>query len=108
MALGYLSILFMVLVVVTLLSITLIYTLKDKKLKDGVFFFLCIWSLLIAVINFTGLPTNYLIQRLIACLIGLLAIVAIGVKIKIPNKANLSYLLASASALLGLLDIFFF
>ncbi|WP_301655403.1 hypothetical protein [Terrisporobacter mayombei] len=41
MALGALFVLFIILTTVSLLSITLLYTLKNEKLKNMFFYFLC-------------------------------------------------------------------
>lgn len=108
MALGALFVLFIILTTVSILSITLLYTLKNEKLKNMFFYFLCGWSIIITSLNITALPSNYLVSRLIASIFGLLAVISIIIKIKKPHKKSLSYLLASASALLGLVDLFFF
>lgn len=107
MALGYLFILFIVFAVVSLLSITLLYVLKKENLKTFVFYFLCIWSIYLAYVNFTSFPTNFIASRLISCLFGLLAIVAAIINITNKSKINLSYVLVSASTLLTLIDMFF-
>lgn len=107
MALGYLFILFIVFAVVSLLSIALLYVLKKENLKTFVFYFLCVWSIYLAYVNFTSFPTNFIVSRLIACLFGLLAIVAAIINITNKSKRNLSYLLVSASTLLTLIYMFF-
>ena len=60
MALGYLFILFIVFAVVSLLSTTLLYVLKKENLKTFVFYFLCVWSIYLAYVNFTSFPTNFI------------------------------------------------
>ena len=107
MALGYLFILFIVFAVVSLLSTTLLYVSKKENLKTFVFYFLCVWSIYLAYVNFTSFPTNFIASRLIACLFGLLAIVAAIINITNKSKRNLSYLLVSASTLLTLIYMFF-
>lgn len=82
MALGALFVLFIILTAVSLLSITLLYTLKNEKLKNIVFYFLCVWSIIITILNITGLPSNYLVSRLIASIFGLLSVISIIIKIK--------------------------
>lgn len=103
----FLLILFVVLAVVSGLGISLLYLLKNQKAKNALFYFVAVWSMLIAVINATSLPSNYILEQIIAWGIGFLAVIAIVVKVVKPAKVNVAYLLASASAILGLLDLFF-
>lgn len=108
MAMSLLYILFIILVSVSLLSIILLYKLKSEKSQSFVFYFLCVWSLLITFINFTSLPSNYTVSKVLSSLWGLLTLISVFVKIKYTHKNNLSNLLVSASTFLGLLDLFFY
>lgn len=108
MALGYLLILFIVLAVVSGLGISLLYLVKNQKAKTIIFYSLSVLSMGIAFINATGLPSNYLFEQLIAWSFGLLAVVAILIKIKKPEQTTLVYLLVTASVICGLADLFFF
>ena len=103
-----LLILFIILAVVSGLSIALLYLLKNPKAKNILFYFLASWSMLIAFFNATSLPNNYILEQLLAWGIGFIAVIAIIIKLVKPTKINISYLLVSASAVLGLLDLFFF
>lgn len=60
MAFVFLLVLSVFILVVGILGISLLFFLKNRKLKNVVFYFLVIWSMLIACLNATGLPTNYL------------------------------------------------
>lgn len=107
MALLLLLIIFIVMAVVSGLGIALLYLVKNNKIKNGLFYFLAIWAMLIAFINATSLPSNYLIQQIIAWSFGFLAIIGIIINILKKDKVNLSYLFVTASVLLGLADLFF-
>lgn len=103
-----LLIMFIVLAVVSGLGIAFLYLSKNPKVKTGLFYFLAIWSMLIAFINATSHPSNYITQQIIAWGLGFLAVIAIFIKVKNPNKATLANLLVTASAVFSLVDLFFF
>lgn len=103
-----LLIIFIVLAVVSGLGIAFLYLSKNTKVKTGIFYFLCVWSMIISYINATGLPSNYVVQQLIAWSFGFLAVLAIIVKVKTPSKPSLPNLIVTASLLCGLIDLFFF
>lgn len=103
-----LLILFIVLAVGSGLGISLLYLLKNPKAKNALFYFLGVWSMLIAFLNATSLPSNYFLEQVIAWAIGFIAIIAILIKILKPSKVKIAYLLVSVSALAGLFDLFFF
>ena len=108
MALRLLLILFIVISVVSGLGISLLFLCKSSKVKNIIFYFLAAWSMFIAFINATSLPSNYLGEQLIAWIFGLLAIITIIIKIKKPERISLTYILIVYSVLLGLVDLFFF
>ena len=108
MALGVLLIIFIVMAVVSGLGLAFLYLVKNEKIKNGLFYFLTVWAMGIAVMNATGLPSNYIGQQLIAWAFGFLAVGAIIVKIKKPEKANLAYLLVTVAVLCGMAQLFFF
>lgn len=107
MALGYLLILSIFILIVNILGISLLFLLKNQKLKNILFYFLIIWSILITYINTSSLPTNYLTQQIINWLFGLIPIIAIIVKIKRREKNNIPYILITLSILLGTFQLFF-
>lgn len=108
MALTLLLIMFIVMAVISGLGIALLYLVKNNKAKNIIFYFLAIWAMLIAFINATSLPSNYLLQQIIAWSFGFLSIIGIIINIVKKDKVNLSYLFITASVLLGLADLFFF
>lgn len=107
MALGYLLIAFIVMAVVSGLGVAFLYLLKNKKIKNVLFYMLATWSMGIACLNATSLPSNYLGEQLIAWAFGFLSVVAILIKIKKPEQTTLIYLLVTASIFCGLADLFF-
>lgn len=108
MALGLLDLLFSITTIVSGLCIALLYYSKKEKVRNATFYFFTIWSLGIAFINLTSLPSNYLIERVIACAFGLIALLAIIIKVLKPDKKNIAYILVSLSTLLSWGDLFFF
>lgn len=108
MALAYLFILFIVMAVVSGLGLAFLYLFKNEKIKNGLFYFLAVWSMGITYMNVTSLPTNYLGEQLIAWAFGFLAVLALIIKIKKPEKTMFAHLLVTASILCGMTDLFFF
>ncbi len=107
MALGYLLTLFIFILVVSVLGISLIFILKNQKIKNVLFYFLAIWSMFIAYLNATSLPTNYMVQQIIAWLFGFISIIAIIIKIKKTEETNIPYILVTISILLEIFMMFF-
>ena len=93
--------------VVSILGISLLFFLKNRKLKNVVFYFLVIWSIFIAYLNAIGLPTNYIVQQIIAWLFGAISIIAIIIKVKKTGETNIPYILVTISVLLGIFMMFF-
>ncbi|BDU84980.1 hypothetical protein [Clostridium perfringens] len=107
MAFVFLLVLSVFILVVGILGISLLFFLKNRKLKNVVFYFLVIWSMLIACLNATGLPTNYIVQQIIAWLFGSISIIAIIIKVKKTGETNIPYILVTISVLLGIFMMFF-
>lgn len=105
MALGYLYISFIVMFLVSILGIVSLYLVKNQNLKNILFYALFIWSLCISFINITALPSNYILQKIFGVLIGILALVSIFIKLKLPNKANTAHLLMVLCIIFGIIDI---
>lgn len=103
-----LLIMFIVLAVASGLGIAFLYLSKNVKVKTGFFYFVAMLSMLIAFLNATSHPSNFIMQQLIAWAFGFLAIISIIIKIKNPQKTSLANLLVTISILCGLADLFFF
>lgn len=86
MALGYLLIFFVFILVISILGISLLFFLKNRKIKNLLFYFLAVWSILIDYLNASSLPTNYLGQQIMAWLFGSISIIAIIINLKKQGK----------------------
>ncbi len=100
MALGYLKILIIVLLVMSILGIILLFTNKNKTIKNILFYFLVVLSVFVTYINATSLPTNYTLQMIISLLPILISIIAVIIKIKKPEKMNIAYVILTVSVLI--------
>lgn len=90
------------------LGIAFLFLAKNPKVQNGLFYFVAVLGMLIAVIAATGYPSNYIIRIVIGWAWGFLAIIAIIVKTKNPEKINLAKWIVSASVVGGLIQLFFF
>ena len=108
MALGLFFITFIVASVISILGILLLFLTKDAKKKKGIFYFLAVWGILIAVLSATSQPTNYIVSQMIAWAFGFLSIAGLVVhyKSKVKSRCYAAYLLVSASSILGILHLF--
>ncbi|MCX0371029.1 hypothetical protein LIZ77_09620 [Clostridium perfringens] len=107
MALGYLLIFFVFILVISILGISLLFFLKNRKIKNALFYFLAVWSILIAYLNASSLPTNYLGQQIMAWLFGSISIIAIIINLKKTGETNMPYTLVTISVFLGIFMMFF-
>lgn len=107
MAIGYLFILFVFIILISILGILGLYFVKNQKVKNILFYSLFAWSLVISFMNVTSLPNNYMFQRVFGLFIGILSIVSVFIKLKLPNKANTAYLVMSLSIVLSVFDLIF-
>jgi len=106
MALGALLILFIILTVVSILTIGLLFLVKDPQINNIVFFVTAVLGIVISYMAFTSLPSNFTVSRMVAGFFGLLTV--IGVVMKFMQKAALAKLFVSVSVVLGMLQLFFF
>ncbi len=105
MALGYLFILFVFIIAISILGILGLYFTKNQKTKNILFYALFVWSLGVSFINVTSLPSNYILQRIFGIFIGSLSIISVFIKLKFSNKINIAYLLMSLSIIFTVLDL---
>lgn len=108
MALGTLEVIFIVMVLVSGIGIALLYLIKNQNIKDGLFYFLVIWGIVVAYMNVTRLPSNYQVEMIIALVFGLLALLGLNIKILKPEKRNVAYLLVTVSILTSMVHLFLF
>lgn len=107
MALGYLFILFVVLIGVSILGITLLYLSKNEKIKNIAFYFLAVWAILLAFLNATSLPTNYFTEKSIAWAVGIVSLIGVIFRLKNPKKTTIPNILVTASIIFGLYTLIF-
>ncbi len=81
--------------------------IKNQKVKNILFYSLFALSLVISFMNVTSLPNNYIFQRVFGLFIGILSIISVFIKLKLPNKANIAYLVMSLSIVLSVFDLIF-
>ncbi|MDU4892097.1 MAG: hypothetical protein E6344_02265 [Clostridium sp.] len=103
-----LLIMFIVLAVASGLGIAFLYLSKNPKTKTIFFYFTAVLSMLIALLNATSQPSNYIMEQLISWAFGFLAVISIIIKVKNPQKTSLANLLVTISILCGLTYLFFF
>ena len=100
-----LLIIFIALAVAVGLGVTFLFLAKNKKVQTVLFYFVAILGMIIAMMSATSYPSNYVIPQVIAWVFGFLAIAGIVIKNK---DATLAKWLVTLSAVLGLLQLFFF
>ncbi|CAD2079578.1 hypothetical protein [Phocicoccus pinnipedialis] len=106
MALGLLEILFIALVVIALIAQRFLYKNNSPSLK-GVFIWNVVLTFLISYLAFTSLPENYHIQRSLAVLWSIVAIIATIIKFSFPKLLVVSKLVLSIALLGSLIHLLF-
>ncbi len=107
MALGYLLILFIVIVVISSLGIAFLLLSKNNTVKKISFYILSILAIVISGMAATSLPTNLILEQVLTWLIGLISILAIIIHIK-TNKKYIAYTLTIISLIISILKLFSF
>ena len=115
MAIGILTLLFLLISLVSLIGILLLFLWKDGAGRETLFYLLAVWGLLIAVCGITSLPSNYTVSRLVSFSFGLLSAAGLFWHRNMENRGQaetsgkglhtVSFLLVSASILLGILKL---
>lgn len=106
MAIGHIWILFCILLIVSIISIALLFGVKDTQGNIIIFAGTVLLGILISYISMTSLPSNYLVPRFIAGTIGFLSFV--GVVLRFTKKVFPAKLLVTASIVFGIIQLFFF
>lgn len=74
MALGVLAIFFYVIIALVVLGSLGIFVIKNPLLQKILILFMVILSIAIGIINFTSLPSNFILKKIIAVLISLIPV----------------------------------
>lgn len=108
MALGLIVVSFVAISVISIIGLALMYLLKNERAKAGVFYFLSIWGMIIAVLSATSLPSNWIAQQLIAWGFGILSAAGLIVHLKCPSASGrtAAYILVTVSVIGGVLKMF--
>lgn len=107
--LGALVITFFAMSIVSIISLVLIYLLKNEKVKLGLLIFLSVWGMVIAYCGILSTPPYLLIEILITLAIGGMPIGALLMQIfsKKENKFQMARILVTISVVAGMIDCFF-
>ena len=107
MALASLFITFMVLGI-SVISCTLVLLLtKNPKLSDIMLIVLTVLSLVVAYMSATAQPVNFVKEQILAWIIGFVALVGLALRYMKKEQVPTSKLLVAASAISGVLYLFF-
>ncbi|GAB6991772.1 hypothetical protein [Paenibacillus pini] len=101
-----LSIIFVFIGVFGLLNILLLFLVQDTKVNKLMFTGTVLLGILISILTISSLPSNDVTLKVVAGVWGLLAL--IGVVFRIMHKFTLAKVFASASVILGMIQLFFF
>lgn len=110
MALGLLVISFVSTSVISIIGLSLMYLLKNERAKAGIFYFLSIWGMAIAVLSAMSLPSNWMAQQFIAWGFGILSAAGLIVHLKSSSSSGrmTAYALVTISVIGGVLKMFIF
>ena len=118
MAIGILTLLFIVVSLISLFGILLLFLWKDGSGREALFYLLAAWGLLIAACSILSLPSSFMLSRTVSFSFGLLSAAGLfwhrnmekeddGGEIGNGRFTHLvSFLLVTASILLGILKLY--
>lgn len=107
MALGYLAIMFIIMSVVTIIGVVLLLIIKNEKANRIVLYIMAAWGIIIAIMNITSLPINWIIWRVAAGACGLVGLAGGIVRfIAKEDLKTVSALLTIVSVLAGMIMLF--
>ncbi|TQQ83954.1 hypothetical protein EXD82_09200 [Peptacetobacter hominis] len=105
MALGILMILFISISVISLIGVAALWMSKSDKTKKIIYIGLVIWSVLLSILNFISLPSNFLFGRGISLFFGFVGILSL-LFYKTGKKVP-AYIIISLSVAASIIDTFF-
>ena len=107
MALGYLAIMFIIMSVVTIIGVVLLLIIKNEKANRIVLYIMAAWGIIIAIMNITSLPINWIMWRVAAGACGLAGLAGGIVRfIAKEDLKTVSALLTIVSVLAGMIMLF--
>lgn len=107
MALGYLALMFIIMSVISIAGLVLLLIIKNEKANRAILYIMAAWGILIAVMNVTALPINWITWRVAAGACGLAGLAGGIVRfIAKEDLKTVSALLATVSVLVGMVMLF--
>lgn len=106
--LGALVVTFFAMSIISIISLVLLYLLKNEKVKKGLLYFLSVWGVIIAYCGVLSTPPYMFSEILITLAIGGMAIGALLVQLlsKKENKFKIARILVTVSVVAGMIDCF--
>mgnify|MGYP004677721745 FL=1 len=106
MALGYLALMFVIMSVISIVGLVLLLIIKNEKANRAILYIMSAWGILIAVMNITALPINWIMWRVVAGVCGLIGLAGGIVRFTAKERKTVSALLAIVSVLAGMIMLF--
>lgn len=104
MALGILQILFIIVLIAAVLTQVFLYRRKSGT-GNGIFILNMLVGILLAYLAFTALPANYTGQKVLAIAWGVIAVVAVVLKMTNEKLVTISKVLLSIAIIGGLVQL---
>lgn len=107
MALGYLVWMLIIMSVISIAGLVLLLIIKNEKANRAILYIMAAWGILIAVMNVTALPINWITWRIAAGVCGLAGLAG-GIMRFITKEEvkTVSALLTIISVLAGMIMLF--
>lgn len=107
MALGLLSLLFVLMAFLGIAGTASLLLVKSKKINDVILILMTVYSLVIAYLGASSQPSNFVTQQIVCWVIGVIAIIGTALRFITKKQLLLSKLLVILSVLGGLYCLFF-
>lgn len=104
MALGYLSILLFVLILITIILQISLYKVRDYS-SNTIYVLNTIFSFALSYLNFTSLPTNYTSLRIVSLIWAVFGILGLIFKLKDHNVSKASKYFLSIAVIGGMIQL---
>lgn len=106
MALGFLMIFFVVTLVISIITTSLMFILKNETASSIFFILASAIAVLVTVLHATALPSNYTGHILFAWLMGVPAIVGLVLRFVVKKNYFLAKILVTVSVFMGIFGAF--
>ena len=108
MVIGIILIMFVTISVISILGLLVMFLSKNPRVKKGICYAMAIWGMVLAVLAATSLPQNFIAGQMVAWGAGGLGAAGLLLQVvaKTSNQRMASYLLVTASIIVGILKLF--